>query len=173
MRYANKALAFLMLATSVAAAQDPERGRGRRGGADSARGPGMLAARQAIERLIRNQVQPTEDQMVKLRQIDQRFMGRRIELDREEMRVRRELRQAMLDTANLNEARVGQLLDRMIGFPSRRAALMEEEQKSLAEVLSPIQRAKYHAIQEQLRRRIEQGRGGPPPGRGRPPALQQ
>jgi Spy/CpxP family protein refolding chaperone len=57
----------------------------------------------------------------------------------------------------------------MVAFPGRRAALMEEEQKALAEVLTPVQRAKYHAIQEQLRRLIQQGRGGPPPARGRPP----
>jgi Spy/CpxP family protein refolding chaperone len=132
----------------------------------------MAAARQAIERLIRTQVNPTDDQMAKLRQIDQRFTPRRVQLDREETQVRRDLRQALIDSANLNEAKVGQLLDRMIAFPGRRAALMEEEQKSLAEVLSPVQRAKYHAIQEQLRRRIEQGRGGGgPPGRGRPPQL--
>jgi Spy/CpxP family protein refolding chaperone len=123
----------------------------------------MVAARQAIEKLIRNQVRPTDEQMIKLRQIDQRFMPRRTQLDREEQQVRGDLRRAMLDTVNVDEARIGQLLDRMIGFPGRRAALMEEEQKSLGEVLTPLQRAKYHAIQEQLRRRIEQGRGGPPP----------
>jgi Spy/CpxP family protein refolding chaperone len=156
-RHVNKALAFLLLAATVAGAQEPGRGRRGGGGRDN-----MVAARQAIEKLIRNQVRPTDEQMIKLRQIDQRFMPRRTQLDREEQQVRGDLRRAMLDTANVNEARIGQLLDRMIGFPGRRAALMEEEQKSLAEVLTPLQRAKYHAIQEQLRRRIEQGRGGPP-----------
>jgi|SRR5690349_10051958 len=158
MRHASKALAFLLLATTVASAQEP--GRGRRGGGQR---DNVMAARQAIEKLIRNQLQPTNDQMVKLRQIDQRFMPRRMQLDREEQQVRGDLRQAMLDSSNVNETRIGQLLDRMISFPGRRAALMEEEQKSLAEVLTPLQRAKYHAIQEQLRRRIDQGRGGPPP----------
>jgi Spy/CpxP family protein refolding chaperone len=164
MRHASKALTFLLLAATVAGAQEPGRGR-RGGGGGGADNPGgnMRAARQAIERLIRNQVRPTDEQMVKLRQIDQRFMPRRTQLDREEQQVRADLRQAMLDSANLNEPRIGQLLDRMISFPGRRAALMEEEQKSLAEVLTPLQRAKYHAIQEQLRRRIDQGRGGPPP----------
>jgi periplasmic protein CpxP/Spy len=170
MRHINTALSLLLLATTVAGAQDP--GRARRGGQprDSVRGgPGMAAARQAIEKVIRNQLQPTEEQMTRLRQVDQQFMPRRMELDRDEQQTRRQLRQAMLDTTNVNEARIGQLLDRMITFPGRRAALMEEEQKSLAQFLSPLQRAKFNAIQEQLRRRIDQGRGGPPPGRGRPP----
>jgi Spy/CpxP family protein refolding chaperone len=174
MRHAGKGLAFLLLASTMASAQDPQRqGRGRRGAqaADSQRGGrGMVNARQAIERLIRAQVQPTGDQMVKLRQIDQRFLPRRVELDREEQQVRVDLRQAMVDS-NVNQARIGQLLDRMIAFPGRRATLMEEEQKALAEVLTPLQRARYHAIQEQLRRRIEQGRGGAPP--RKPPAARK
>jgi Spy/CpxP family protein refolding chaperone len=171
MRHASKALALLLVATTVAGAQDPGRARGRGRGApgDSMRGPGMVAARQAIEKLIRTQVQPTDDQLSKLRQIDQQFTPRRIDLDREEQRVRLALRQAMLDSTGVDEAKISQLLDRMVAFPGRRAALMEEEQKSLAQVLSPLQRAKFNAIQEQIRRRVEQGRGGPPQGRGRPP----
>jgi Spy/CpxP family protein refolding chaperone len=169
-RHTGKALALLLLATTVAGAQDP-RGRGRRGdmSRDSMRGPGMVAARQAIEKLIRTQVRPTDDQMAKLRQIDGQFMPRRLELDREEQQVRLALRQAMLDSTGIDEGKISQLLDRMVAFPGRRAAMMEEEQKSLAQVLSPLQRAKFNAIQEQIRRRIEQGRGGPPAGRGRPP----
>jgi len=171
MRMMQAGLAALLVVSTIAGAQQPQRGRPRRGQPGDSLGPrpGMAAARQAIEKLIRAQVQPTDDQMAKLRQIDQRFTPRRVQMDREEMQVRRDLRQALIDSTNLDQARVGQLLDRMIAFPGRRAALMEEEQKSLAEVLSPVQRAKYHAIQEQLRRRIEQGRGGGPPGRGRPP----
>ena len=174
MHHMNKVLALLLVATTVAGAQDP-RGRGRIRPdfqRDSGRGgPGMLQARQAIEKLIRAQVQPTDDQMAKLRQLDQQFMPRRVELDREEQQVRIALRQAMLDSTGIDETKIGQLLDRMVAFPGRRAAMMEEEQKSLAQILSPLQRAKFNAIQEQIRRRIEQGRGGPPPGRGRPPAL--
>jgi Spy/CpxP family protein refolding chaperone len=167
MHVMKNGLALLALAGAVAGAQNPERGRGRREGD----GAGMMQARQAIERLIRNQVQPTDEQMARIRQIDQQYVPRRTQLNREEQQVRRELRQAMLDTANIDQAKIGQLLDRMVAFPGRKAALMEEEQKSLAQVLSPLQRAKFNAIQEQLRRRIEQGRGGPPQGRGRPPQL--
>lgn len=146
----------LLLATSVAATAQQPGGRGRRG-------ESLTNARQAIEQLIRRQVRPTDDQMTKLRQIDQRFTPRRIQLEREERQVRAELRQAMLDSANVDDARISQLVDRMVGFPGRQAAILEEENKALADVLSPLQRAKYHAIQEGIRRRIEQGRGGPPP----------
>jgi periplasmic protein CpxP/Spy len=169
MRHLNKTLSLLLLAATVAGAQEPA--RGRRGGQGQ---PGLAAARQAIDKVIRNQLQPTDDQLARLRQVNQQFMPRRLELEREEKQVRIELRQAMLDSTKLNESRIGQLLDRMVSFPGRRAALMEEEQKALAQFLSPIQRAKFNAIQEQLQRRIEQGRGGgrPPPGRGGGPPPQ-
>jgi Spy/CpxP family protein refolding chaperone len=168
MRNVYKGLVLFLLASAVAAAQGPpdRGGRGRRGG------PGVGAPRDsvrvAIERRIRAQVRPTDDQMTKLHQIDSRFEGRRTALNREEIKVRRDLRQALMDTVNVNPTRIGQLLDQMIAFPRRRATLMEEEQKDLAGVLTPVQRAKYHAIQEQVRRLIEQGPGGPP-GPGRPP----
>jgi Spy/CpxP family protein refolding chaperone len=166
MRLIKTAFMLTLALATVASAQEPGRGRGRRGGGDMPKN--QLAARQAIERLIRTQVQPTEQQMKQLQAIDSRFEPQRIELNREEMTVRRELRQAMTDSTNVDEAKIGQLLDRMITFPARRAAIMEAESKALAGVLTPLQRARYHAIQEQLRRRIEQGRGGPPPGR-KPP----
>lgn len=169
MRYLKTGLALVLVASTVAAAQDPqERGRGRRGGLPGDMPPNQMMARQAIERLIRNQVQPTESQMKQLQAIDARFEPQRVKLVRDEMAARQQLRQAMLDSANVDEAKIGQLLDQMVAFPGKRAAIMEAEQKELAGVLTPLQRARYHAIQEQVRRRIEQGRGGQPP--RKPPA---
>jgi Spy/CpxP family protein refolding chaperone len=164
-------VALMLAGVTVAGAQDPQRpGRRGRGGpppGDSMRGSprGQAAARQAIERLIRTRIQPTDAQMAKLQALDARYEPQRVRLVREEMQTRQQLRDAMLDSTNVDEARIGQLLDQMITFPGKRAALMEAEQKELAGILSPLQRAKYQAIQEQLRRRIEQGRGGPPPKR--------
>ena len=161
----RKGLALLLVFATVAGAQQPDRGgRGRRGA-----GAGRDSLTAMVERAVRTQVQATDDQMAKMRQIELRFRPRRAQLDREEQQVRRDLRQAMMDTTNVDQARIGQLLDKLVGFPGRRAAMIEEEDKALAEVLTPLQRARFHAIQEQIRRRIDQGRGGPPPGRGRPP----
>lgn len=158
----------LMLVTSAVEAQGPPPGRGvgHRALGDSLRPPagGQRAARQAIERVIRTQVRPTETQLRQLQGIDARFEPQRIQLNREEMGVRRQLRQLMLDTANTDQSRIGEALDLLVTFPGRRAALLEAEQKELGSVLTPLQRAKYQAIQEQVRRRIQQGRGGPPPG---------
>jgi Spy/CpxP family protein refolding chaperone len=131
----------------------------------------MREVRQAIERVIRAQVKPTDAQMTQLQAVDRKYEPQKVQLNREELDVRRQLRNAMMDSTNVDENRISQLLDRLVQFPVRRAALMESEQKELAGFLSPLQRARYGAIQEQLRRRIEQGRGGPPP--GPPPGLRE
>ena len=93
MKIASTGLALLLLAAAAAGAQDPNRGGrgGRRGGARDSLGQGMAAVTQAIERLVRTQVQPTDDQMARIRQIDQRMRPRRLELDRDEQQTRKHI----------------------------------------------------------------------------------
>lgn len=158
----------LLLASGVTSAQSQGRGgSGRRGGGEPPSGNpqrGQMAARRAIERKVRVEVQPTETQLRQLQALDKRFEPQRVQLNREEIAARTELRQLMVDSTNVNQATIGETLDRLVKFPRRRAELMEAEQKELSTILSPLQRAKYLSIQEQVRRQIERGRGGPPPG---------
>jgi hypothetical protein len=53
----------------------------------------------------------------------------------------------------------------------------EQEQKELDGFLTPMQRAKYFALEQQVRQRMQQMRNGlqgrAGRGRGQPPALQQ
>src|SRR4051812_30017195 len=102
------ALGALLLSASIAGAQDPVgRGRGgfgRRGQpGDSMRrnGNGMREARQAIERLIRAQVKPTDAQMKQLQALDQKYEPQKVQLNRDELQVRMQLREAMRDSSNV------------------------------------------------------------------------
>ena len=61
---------------------------------------------------------------------------------------------AVADSAN--QERVATLLDQMLRIQRDRLALVEDEQRELATFLSPVQRARYLGIQEQLRRRMEE-----------------
>jgi Spy/CpxP family protein refolding chaperone len=129
-----------------------------------------MMVRQQIERLVRSEVRPTEAQMTQLRALDRRFERERGQLNQEEIAARRTLRDLMIDTVNVDQAKIEAAHNQLIKFPGRRAQLMEAEQKELATILTPLQRAKYWSIQEQVRRTIERGRGGrPPEGRGGPP----
>jgi hypothetical protein len=84
--------------------------------------------------------------------------------------VRRDLREQLEAGDRADQKRVGELLDRLMTFQDQRFELVREEQRELAGYLTPVQRAKYLVMQEQLRRRVEEmrgrGRGGPPHGRG-------
>lgn len=175
MRCGHSLVLALTFVASVAAAQPPARGggAGRRGGPPPAGDPqrSQRAVRQALERVVRNQVRPTETQLRQLQALDQRLEPQRVQLNRDEQSARVALRQLMLDTVNVDQARIGEALDRLVRFPARRAALMESEQKELATILTPLQRAKYQAIQEQVRRQIERGRGGRPPTSPPPESL--
>lgn len=51
-----------------------------------------------------------------------------------------------------------QLLDDMLRLQRQRFVLHEDEQRELALFLTPVQRAKYFGLQEQMRRRMEEMR---------------
>jgi uncharacterized protein YlxW (UPF0749 family) len=55
---------------------------------------------------------------------------------------------------------IAQQLDTLLQLERQRIDLLESEQKELATFLTPLQRAKYQALQEQLRRRLEALRVG-------------
>ena len=57
-----------------------------------------------------------------------------------------------------DSAQVNQLLQTLIDVQKRRVQILEAEQRDLAVFMTPMQRAKFMAVQEQFRRRLEQMR---------------
>jgi hypothetical protein len=85
-----------------------------------------------------------------------------------ERRARMGLRHELESDARADQARVSQLLDELIIINRERMLLLEKEQRRLAVFMTPVQRARWQAFQEQIFRGIEQmtsqrdGRGGQP-----------
>jgi Spy/CpxP family protein refolding chaperone len=141
---------------------------GRRGGPD----------RQELERrfrersanIVRRQLQLNDNQMSRLQAVNKQFEAQRVALFGEERRTRRALR-AELTATNPNQQRVATLLDQLMGVSRRRFDIQASEQRELARFLTPVQRAKYLGLQNQLRQRLEevQRRGGERGGRRFPP----
>ncbi|MFL5621035.1 MAG: hypothetical protein ACJ8AB_00120, partial [Gemmatimonadaceae bacterium] len=73
----------------------------------------------------------------------------------QERESRRQLRAEMTSTAP-NQERVSLLLDTSLQLQKQRIALVEEEQKDLARFMTPVQRARYIALQQQFRRRAQE-----------------
>lgn len=146
-----------------------ERPRGdlRQGGDDRASGPGG-ERRQLLERtirrrfaeVVRNRLQLDDRQMHQLIGVNRKFEGQRRELNVRERDARLSLRGEVERDRQADNPRVATALQEMLAIQKQRAALLEDEDKDLSEFLSPVQRAKYMALQEQLRRRVEAMRRG-------------
>jgi Spy/CpxP family protein refolding chaperone len=171
------AVPMLLLATPVAA-QRPDRG------AAAARPRQELEAevRRVFADAVRRRVGLSDEQMQKLGPMTERHAVARRRLMMDERAARAELRNEM-GKESPSDSAVNRLLARLTDALTRRAQLMETEQRELATIMTPVQRARFNAMQEGLRRQLEQRRGGrggpgmgagagadrPPPRRGRPP----
>lgn len=128
--------------------------------AQRAAGENRTALERQVQRrlwqLTRQRVGLTDAQMKQLATVNQRFDVRRRQILRQEREVRLALRGAVLDSTSADQARVGEQIDRLLLLERQRIEILQEEQRELAGFMSPRQRAKYMALQEQVRRRVEQ-----------------
>ena len=144
-------------------------GNGLGQGAAGAAGQQALArqVRQRFAIVIRRQLNLTDDQARQLQGVEQRYQQQRSILLRDERATRLGLAASMQDTAGTpDQAKIARYLDELVQSQHRRAALLDSEQRDLAAFLTPLQRAKYQALHEQLNQRIRQmrqnARGGGP-----------
>lgn len=154
-------------------------GGGGRGGMD--RGPNQGPSKEMIElwqknyeQVLRKQVTFSEEQVVKWRAWNTRFDAERRPLFQEEREIRRTLGMQLARGVTPDEAKVVDAMDRWSKLEHKRLDLKDRENKALAAFLSPIQRARFFALQDQTERMFREadgrrdGRGGPG-GRGGPP----
>lgn len=136
--------------------------------------------RERFEALLKERLALTDQQLQQMRDVNTRLDGKRRELFAEERSVRREMRDALKGAEDqATQDRVAQLMERAMRVQRARLDLVENEQRDLAAFLTPVQRAKYLGLQEQLRRRADEMRRradgdtvdaavpGVPPGPGR------
>ena len=129
--------------------------------------------RQAFRGVVRKQLALNDEQVKKLNEVDDRFQLQRNEVNRDERQALLALKGALEDTSgNPDQAKVDEYMSRLVKAQHRRADILESEQKDLSGFLTPVQRAKYFALRDQLNRRIAQlrqqdstaaGRAGRPP----------
>jgi periplasmic protein CpxP/Spy len=124
--------------------------------------PGRTALERQVQqqlwRLTRQRVGLSDAQMRQLVPVNQRFETRRRQILREERETRLALRGAVLDSVGADDARVSAQIDRLLQLERERIDLVQEEQRELSRFMTPLQRARYMALQEQVRRRVEQMR---------------
>jgi Spy/CpxP family protein refolding chaperone len=113
---------------------------------------------QMLYQMTRRRVGLTDAQMNRLVPVNRRFETQRRDLQRQERQTRLALRDAMRDSAQADQAKISGYLDQLTQLQRQRVELFAQEQRDLAEFMTPLQRARYTALQEQVRRRVEQMR---------------
>ena len=172
MRVARVLMALIISLVAVSS-----RGEAQRDAPESA-----PARRQALEQRLRQRMAAvvqqrlglTADQMRRLAEVNRDIEAQRRLLHQQERDARIGLRAEVMRGDTANQDRVEQLVDQLIDVQRRRIDLLAREQRALAAFMTPVQRAKYLAMQDQLRRRMVEMRGRP--GRGaqrRAPAIPQ
>jgi Spy/CpxP family protein refolding chaperone len=159
------ALAFLAFGLPAMIGLSSVAGAQRRGAAEARPEAGANAPgrRQQMERQLRQrlwqvtktQVGLTDAQMTKLGETTQRFDARRRTINQEERAERVALRQQILAGDRADQNRVAASLDHLQELQRQRVELQAEEQRELSGYMTPVQRARFAALQEQVRRRVE------------------
>ena len=123
-------------------------------GAAPARAQLEQQLRQRLWRIAKTRIGLTDDQMTKLEQSAARYDVRRRELNLKEREQRVLLRTELAAGERADQDRVAGAMDLLQQLQRQRLDLQADEQKDLSGFMTPVQRAKYAALQEQIRRRV-------------------
>jgi hypothetical protein len=114
--------------------------------------------RQQFEQIVRQRLQLTDAQVAQLRATNQQFAPQRRDLATRERQIRQAMRAELQPGTAPDETRLSTLIDSLFALQRQRIDMLQSEQHQLATFLTPSQRVRYYALQEQLRRRVEQMR---------------
>jgi Spy/CpxP family protein refolding chaperone len=140
------AMAVLLGGAAIAAAQQPDA---------AAAGQGSQF-QQRLAQIVQRQLGLTDAQLQQVIAVNKKYEQSRFLLVQQEREIRITIRDEVLRGDQADQARVSRLLDEMMKVQSQRLQILQDEQKDLSAFLSPVQRAKYLGIQEQVRKRLEQ-----------------
>lgn len=127
--------------------------------------------RQEFTRAVRTQVGLTDDQMRKLAPINQKYVVQRQALARQERDARMALR-AELMKEEPDQVKVADYSAQLQAIPHKRLDMNDAEAKELSTIMTPVQLAKFRALEERVQRQMNAMRGrrgdglGPPDGAG-------
>jgi hypothetical protein len=112
--------------------------------------------RQGLWRVTKERLGFSDEQMLRLERTSQRYDQQRRALAQQEKGQRVTLRTEMLADTAANQAAIADALDQIHAVQVRRLEIQAEEQKDLAAFMTPLQRATFTTLQEQVRRRLQE-----------------
>lgn len=150
-----RSLGFILAATFTVAAQLPAQQSPSR---DTANGALQARVRQRLATVAQQRLGLTDDQMRQLSAVNASYEARRRTLMTEERDARITVRRELQRGKQADQQRVDGALTELFRIQRARIDLAEQEQRDLAKFMQPSQRAGYLALQEQVRRRVDQMR---------------
>lgn len=124
--------------------------------------------RQRWMQVVQQRLQLTDDQVARLKETTRHFSAERGQLNKAEHGVRAEMRDQLTGATTADDKRLSVLLDSLLDIQRQRLEIVRAEQQELKQFMTPLQRVRYLALQEQLRQRIESLRQRAGRGRGDP-----
>ena len=164
LRGSLRMVAALAVAALPLAAQRAERLQAQPGTPAQRRAGLERQFRERLAEVVRRRLDLNESQMRQLGEVNNRYERERMQLLRDERQMRQALRAEVLAGDSADQTKVARLLDRALRIQRQRLDLTEREQRDLASFMTPVQRAKYVGIQDELRRRLEEIRQQRRPG---------
>ena len=132
---------------------------GQQPGAGANRQQLVQALQQKVYQVVKTRVGLDDGQMQRLQGVNRSFAPRRKQLNEQERTLRQSLR-AEMTSASPDQQKIEDQWKQLRGLQRQRLDILDEEDAQLAGFMTPLQRARYHAIQEQLRRQVEQRAAG-------------
>ena len=114
--------------------------------------------RREFYRAARVRIGLNDDQMRRLGDVNAKYEGQRRSLLREERQTRQALRAAIQSKSPQDQEKIDGYMNTLQQLDRRRMDINESEQRDLAGFMTPAQRAQYRALQEAVRRRLEEMR---------------
>ncbi len=111
--------------------------------------------RQRWQRVVVQRLGLTDLQARRLQETNRHFAAQRQALNQAERGVRGEMRAQLTGAQPADDKRLATLLDSLLDIQRQRVVLTQDEQRELALYLTPLQRVRFLALQEQLRLRVE------------------
>ena len=152
-------LAFALIAAASVAAVEPARAQQPAPRPDSANAL-QARVRQRLAAIAKQRLNLTDDQMKQLTAVNGSYEAKRRELFAQERQARTVVRTELQRGQQADQKRVESALADLFKTQRARLDLAEQEQRDLAKFLQPSQRAGYLALEEQVRRRIDEMRRG-------------
>ena len=149
-------LGLFVAATLALAAQAPAQQKAP--SRDTATSALQARVRQRLAAVAKQRLELTDDQMRQLAAVNASYEPRRRALMTEERDARVIVRGELQRGKQGDQKRVEGALTELFRIQRARIDLAEQEQRDLAKFMQPSQRAGYLALQEQVRRRVDQMR---------------